>query len=110
MGEPFRWQRMWGKLAHALEMEVAEPQSLSMATHIPALEGAWQALVRSHQLQPTALASLADWGYGDALLNMPFDLVSDMGKIRRAGFTEAVSTEHALIAAIERLRIKRIIP
>jgi len=37
-------------------------------------------------------------------------MVSDMGKIRRAGFTEAVDTETSIVAAIERLRAARQLP
>jgi hypothetical protein len=37
-------------------------------------------------------------------------MVSDMGKIRRAGFTEAVETEATIEAAIARLRASKQLP
>lgn len=37
-------------------------------------------------------------------------MVSDMGKIRRAGFTEAVEPGATIVSAIERLRAARWLP
>lgn len=37
-------------------------------------------------------------------------MISDMGKIRRAGFTEAVETGVTVVSALERLRSKRFLP
>jgi hypothetical protein len=51
-----------------------------------------------------------NWGFGDFIFNTEFDMISDMGKIRRAGFTEAVETEATVISALERLRSKRYLP
>jgi nucleoside-diphosphate-sugar epimerase len=110
VGEPFRWERMWHKLGAALGMEVAEPQPFSMALHMPHRAADWQHMVAAHQLQPIPYNELVHWGFGDAVLNMDRDMVSDMGKIRRAGFVEPVHTEDALIQAIRRLQDNRYIP
>jgi hypothetical protein len=37
-------------------------------------------------------------------------MISDMGKIRRAGFTETVETEAAIVTALERLRGNSYLP
>jgi hypothetical protein len=37
-------------------------------------------------------------------------MISDMGKIRRAGFTEAVRTEDTVAGALERLRARKALP
>lgn len=110
VGEPFRWERIWKRVGAALDIEVAEPQPLSMATHMPAKAAQWQQLAASHELLPIPYAKLVNWGFGDMLFNIPWDMVSDMGKIRRAGFTEAVDTEEALVQAILSLKIKGILP
>jgi nucleoside-diphosphate-sugar epimerase len=110
VGEPFRWERLWHKLGAALGMEVAEPQPFSMSLHMPHKERDWEEMVNAHQLRPIPYGDLVQWGFGDAVLNMDRDMVSDMGKIRRAGFTEPANTEEALIRAICSPQHKRYIP
>lgn len=57
-----------------------------------------------------AVRQLVGWLFGDFIFNTEFDMVLDMGKIRRAGFTEAASTENCLIGALRRLGEKGYIP
>jgi nucleoside-diphosphate-sugar epimerase len=110
VGEPFRWERIWQKLGAALRMEIAEPQPMSLANYLPKKSSAWERLARDHGLQNIAYDRLVNWRFGDVVFNLQWDMVSDMGKIRRAGFTEFVSTEESLISALDSLRTQRYIP
>lgn len=110
VGEPFRWERIWKRVGAALDIAVAEPQPLSLATHMPDKAAQWQRLVARHELQAIPYPKLVNWFFGDVVFNIPWDMVSDMGKIRRAGFTEAVSTEDALVNAILSLKLQNILP
>jgi hypothetical protein len=110
VNEPFRWERIWHHVAAAMDMEVAPPQPFSMAKHMPAKAEAWSQLAAKHKLQTVPYEKLVNWGFGDFIFNTEFDMISDMGKIRRAGFTEAVETEATVISALERLRSKRYLP
>ena len=104
VNEPFRWERIWRRVANAFEMEVGPPQPFSLARQMPLKAEAWAQLARQHGLQTPPIEKLVGWWFGDFVFNTEFDMVSDMGKIRRAGFTEAVETEATIVAAIERLR------
>lgn len=110
VGEPIRWERIWQRVAAAMEMGVAPPQPFSMADQMPAKAGAWDRLAAQHHLQPVPYGKLVNWAFGDFVFNTAFDMISDMGKIRRAGFTEAVQTEATILAALARLRAKRYLP
>jgi nucleoside-diphosphate-sugar epimerase len=110
VGEPFRWERIWHKVGEALGLEVAEPLPFSLARQMPEMGSVWQQLSERHELQSVPFDKLVGWPFGDFIFNTEFDMVSDMGKIRRAGFTEAVSTEDCLIGAIRRLGEKGYIP
>jgi len=110
VGEPFRWERIWNKVGDALGLEVAEPLPFSLARQMPEMADVWQRLAERHGLQPVPFSELVGWPFGDFIFNTEFDMVSDMGKIRRAGFTEAVSTEACLIGALRRLGEKGFIP
>lgn len=110
VNEPFRWERIWRRVADAFEMEVGPPQPFSLAKQMPLKAGAWAQLAAQHGLQTPDIDKLVGWWFGDFVFNTEFDMVSDMGKIRRAGFTEAVETEATIVSAIERLRAARQLP
>ena len=110
VGEPFRWERIWHKVGAALQMEVAAPQPMVLAAAMADKAPQWRQLAAAHDLQPIPYERLVNWRFGDAVFNIPFDMVSDMGKIRRAGFTEAVDTERMLIEALASLSARRLLP
>lgn len=110
VNEPFRWERVWKHVAAAFDMEVGPPQPFSLAKQMPLKAQAWERLAGRHGLTAPPYDKLVGWWFGDFVFNTAFDMVSDMGKIRRAGFTEAVRTEDTIVHAIERLRAARQLP
>jgi nucleoside-diphosphate-sugar epimerase len=104
VNEPFRWERIWQRVAGVFDMEVGPPQPFSLAKQMPLKADAWTALAQRHGLQTLPYDKLVGWPFGDFVFNTEFDMISDMGKIRRAGFTEAVDTEAAIVTALENLR------
>jgi nucleoside-diphosphate-sugar epimerase len=110
VGAPFRWERIWKRVADTFDMEVGPPQPFSLAKQMPALEPAWTRLVQQHRLCAVPYETLTGWWFGDFVFNTEFDMISDMGKIRRAGFTETVETEAAIVTALERLRGNSYLP
>jgi nucleoside-diphosphate-sugar epimerase len=110
VNEPFRWERIWRRVAAAFDMEVAPPQPFSLAKQMPLKAEAWRRLADRHGLQVPEIDKVVGWWFGDFVFNTGFDMVSDMGKIRRAGFTEAVETEATIEAAIVRLRASKQLP
>lgn len=104
VGEPFRWERIWRRVAEAFEMEVGPPQPMSLARQMPLKAALWGHLAQRHGLQTPPYDKLVGWPFGDFVFNTAFDMISDMGKIRRAGFTEAVDVEASVRGAIGSLR------
>jgi hypothetical protein len=97
-------------VADSFGMPVADPQPFSLAAQMPHQAEAWRRLAARHGLQDIAYEKLVAWPFGDFIFNTEFDMISDMGKIRRAGFTEAVHTEATVTEALERLRARKVLP
>jgi nucleoside-diphosphate-sugar epimerase len=110
VGEPFRWERIWQHVAGAFDMDVAAPQPMALVRQMPSLAGDWANLVTRHGLKGPAFERLVSWGFGDFIFNCEFDVISDMGKIRRAGFVEPSDNEQWIRTALQQLREKKIIP
>jgi nucleoside-diphosphate-sugar epimerase len=110
VNEPFRWERIWKRIADDFEMEVASPQPFSLAKLMPSKAREWGRVATEHGLQKVPYEKLVHWAFGDFVFNTEFDMISDMGKIRRAGFTEAVKTEATVLGALEHLRATKYLP
>lgn len=110
VGEPFRWERLWAKVAESLDMQVASPQPFSLAKHMPGKAKDWERLASEHELSTLPYEKLVGWPFGDFVFNTEFDMISDMNKIRRAGFTEAVNNEEVMVNALKRLAEKGVLP
>jgi len=105
---PFRWRRVWEKVAEHFGLQVGEPIPFSLTAHMPALEPIWQEM--AGELVEADFAKAVGWGFGDFIFGTEADVISDMTKIRLAGFSEDVDPVDALIRAIERQQAGRVIP
>lgn len=110
VGEPFRWERIWQLVADVLQMELASPQPMSLARQMPSHAKAWNALTVKHSLQPLAYERIVSWGFGDFIFNCAFNVVSDMGKLRRAGFVEPSDNAAWFQTALHQLQEKKVLP
>jgi nucleoside-diphosphate-sugar epimerase len=108
--EPFRWERVWRRVAEALGLEAGPPLPITLAQHTRYHAPIWDRLRQEQGLPPADYGRSVGWGFGDFVFKSAFDVVSDMGKIRRAGFAETVETEQALIDAILRQQAAGILP
>lgn len=111
-GDVFRWQWMWGRLAEWFGIEAApfdgtmrplEQQMAGDADH-------WRRLAEREVLAEGDLARLASPWHTDADLGRPIEVVTDMSKSRRLGFTAYQATDDAFFDLFERLRADRLIP
>ena len=111
-GDVFRWQWMWGRIAQWFGIEpapfdgVVRPLEAQMAND----GAAWRAIAGREGLAEPDLSRLASPWHTDADLGRPIEVVTDMSKSRRLGFTGYRPTDDAFFALFERLRAERLIP
>jgi nucleoside-diphosphate-sugar epimerase len=111
-GDVFRWQWMWGRIAHWFGLEPApfdgtiQPLEKQMANDA----AMWLRLAEREKLVERDLKRLASPWHTDADLGRPIEVVTDMSKSRRLGFTEYQPTDDAFFDLFTRLRADRLIP
>ncbi len=111
-GDVFRWSWMWGRIAAAFGIEAApfdgtvRPLEQQMANDAPI----WRELALREGLAEPDLARLASPWHTDADLGRPIEVVTDMSKSRRLGFTGYRATDDAFLTLFDRLRADRLIP
>ncbi len=111
-GDVFRWKWMWGRIAEWFGLEPApfdgtiQPLERQMADDGPV----WRRIAERDGLAEPDLSRLASPWHTDADLGRPIEVVTDMGKSRRLGFTAYQPTDDAFFDLFARLRAERLIP
>jgi hypothetical protein len=110
-GDVFRWSWMWARIAAWFGLEPApfdgsiQPLEKQMAGDA----ALWRRIAARENLAEPDLDRLASPWHTDADLGRPIEVVTDMSKSRRLGFTAYVPTDDAFITLFERLRAEKLI-
>ena len=111
-GDVFRWSWMWGRIAEWFGIEavpfdgVLRPLEQQMAGDAPL----WRQIAEREGLAEPDLNRLASPWHTDADLGRPIEVVTDMSKSRRLGFTAYQPTDDAFFDLFDELRADRLIP
>ncbi|MDQ1159061.1 nucleoside-diphosphate-sugar epimerase [Sphingomonas sp. SORGH_AS 950] len=111
-GDVFRWQWMWGRIADWFGVEAApfdgtvRPLEQQMADSADT----WRGIAEREKLVEADIARLASPWHSDADLGRPIEVVTDMSKSRRLGFTDYQPTDDAFFALFAQLRREGLIP
>lgn len=111
-GDIFRWSWLWPRLGAWFGLDAVpfdgtvRPLEQQMAADAPV----WREIAARHDLVEPDLTRLASPWHTDADLGRPIEVVTDMSKSRRLGFTEYQPTDDAFFDLFERLRHDRLIP
>jgi nucleoside-diphosphate-sugar epimerase len=111
-GDVFRWSWMWERIARWFGLEPApfdgtvRPLEEQMAGDA----ALWSEIAAREGLVERDLGRLASPWHTDADLGRPIEVVTDMSKSRRLGFTAYQPTEDAFLDLFRQLREERLIP
>ena len=109
-GDLVRWENLWPRLAAFFGVAPGPQRHFSLRGVLADKAHVWDRLVAEHELQPHAYEQVAGWGFADFVFGSTWDIVSDVGKARRAGFCETVDSEDMLLGLLAQFRAGRIIP
>lgn len=111
-GDVFRWRWMWAQLADWFGLEPApfDGEIIPLERQMADDAGLWREIAERRGLVEPDIARLASPWHTDADLGRPIEVVADMSKSRRLGFTAYQPTQDAFFALFETLRAARFIP
>jgi nucleoside-diphosphate-sugar epimerase len=109
-GDFLRWVNLWPHLARFLEMEPGPVQTIPFRTFIADKEDLWQEIRRKHVLADHRLEQLVNCTFADFVFSAEYDQMSDMTKIRNAGWVGANDSQAMYLRLLGELRERRIIP
>lgn len=109
-GDYFRWCNVWPGIAAVFGMEVADPQTISLAAHMADKAPLWEHMIRKHGLKPYRFEELVAWPFGDYVFGCDWDVMTDVTKSRLHGFNAVVQSEEMFGRLLSRFRQERIVP
>ncbi|WP_447096543.1 SDR family oxidoreductase [Pseudomonas sp. CF10PS3] len=111
-GDVFRWKWMWGQIADYFGLTPADfpAQPSPLESQMADDQAAWSQLAAEHGLKETDISRLASPWHTDADLGRPIEVVTDMSKSRKMGFTAYQASDQAFFEVFDKLREARLIP
>jgi nucleoside-diphosphate-sugar epimerase len=111
-GDLFRWKWLWKKLAAYFDVEpvgfdgTIRPLENEMANY----SRVWKDIAIKHNLAQDNLENLASAWHTDLDLGRPIEVMTDMTKSRKLGFTAFQSTEDSFYDLFATLKAEKLIP
>ncbi|KRB93506.1 SDR family oxidoreductase [Noviherbaspirillum sp. Root189] len=111
-GDYFRWSWLWGKLADWFGVQAAgfngrvQPLEAAMAND----EARWREIAQRYALIEPDLGRLVSPWHTDLDLGRPIEVMTDMAKSRKLGFTAYQPTDESFFDLFSLLRANRLIP
>jgi nucleoside-diphosphate-sugar epimerase len=109
-GDTKRWRDLWPTLAAQCGVAPGAVRPIRFVDWIADKNPVWSRIVERHGLIPTPLHDVADWAFADFHWSQGYDVVSDQGKLRAAGFAETVDSEKMLLDQLHAYREAKILP
>jgi nucleoside-diphosphate-sugar epimerase len=109
-GDSFRWCQVWPLLAQWFGIRCGVPRHIKLARWMADKAPVWDRIVARHGLERRSLESLASWEFADFVFEKEWDLLTDTGRLRRAGFNVCVDTIAMIHDQLDSYRDARLLP
>ena len=109
-GDVFRWSRLWPQLAGFFGLPQGQVRSVKLADWMADKEPVWQRIVEKHGLKRQKLSDVANWQFADFQWSQDYDVISNLNRLREAGFHGLVDTERMFLGHLARYRAEKILP
>lgn len=111
-GDVFRWKWLWNRIAAYFDIEAEgyDGSEKPLEKEMEGQQDLWKSMAEKYGLKEADLSKIASPWHTDLDLGRPIEVMTDVSKSRKAGFTVFQSTEDSFLHLFERLRKEQIIP
>ncbi|KFC18544.1 SDR family oxidoreductase [Epilithonimonas lactis] len=111
-GDVFRWKWLWEKIANhfQIDFEGFENEMRPLEKELQNDEELWKNIAEKYNLKENKLSRIASAWHTDLDLGRPIEVMTDMAKSRKLGFTNFQSTLDSFTDLFEKLKEEKIIP
>jgi len=111
-GDTFRWKWMWQRIAGWFGVETApfDGRGVPLQTQLAEAGPIWHSIAEKYGLAEVDLNVLASAWHTDADLGRPIEVVTDMSKSRKLGFSAFQASEDSFFDLFAALREAHLIP
>ena len=111
-GDTFRWSWMWRRIAAFFHVEAAPllGEGLLLEEQLADAAPIWKFIAKKYGLAESDINVLASSWHTDADLGRPVEVITDMSKSRKLGFSEFQASEDSFLDLFATLRKSRLIP
>ncbi len=108
--DTFRWARLWPQIAEVFNIPMGSIRPLKLQSVMSDRNEVWQSICEKHQLRPSNLDHVANWGFADATLERYWDEILSHNKCRRLGFHDWDETEGRFVTLFKKYQDAKILP
>lgn len=111
-GDVFRWKWLWKRIADyfGIEAEGYNGSIRPLEQQMDNKQEIWSGIALKYGLKENHLDRLSSAWHTDLDLGRPLEVMTDMSKSRKYGFTAFESTEDSFIRLFQKLKQEKIIP
>lgn len=111
-GDVFRWKWLWEKIADhfQIDFEGFENETRPLEKELQNDKELWETIAEKYNLKENNLSRIASAWHTDLDLGRPIEVMTDMAKSRKRGFTTFQSTIDSFTDLFEKLKVEKIIP
>jgi nucleoside-diphosphate-sugar epimerase len=111
-GDVFRWKWLWEKIADyfQIEFEGFENEIRPLEKELQNDQTLWEEIAEKYDLKENNLSKISSAWHTDLDLGRPIEVMTDMAKSRKLGFTVFQSTLDSFTDLFEKLKDEKLIP
>ena len=115
-GDAVVWRDLWPSIAAHFKMPLGGDEPMKLSEQMPLLADHWGRIGKDNNLKEFTMSDIvgASWQTADLTLGYgrerPFDRLMSPVKLRKAGFTDCMDTEDAILYWLTRMQKARILP
>ncbi|WDF46831.1 SDR family oxidoreductase [Chryseobacterium sp. KACC 21268] len=111
-GDIFRWKWLWEKIADYFEIDFEgfENEIKPLEKELQNDQKTWKNIAEKYNLKENNLSRIASAWHTDLDLGRPIEVMTDMAKSRKLGFTNFQSTLESFTDLFDKLKAEKIIP